>query len=639
MRKLRIAQYLVCALIPILVAGCFFTRSDLLNIATAQPDIHLVPNTTHGFSFGSVEVYSTAQQNFQIENLGNGTLEIEKLYTSSAVLKQFIIDSTYTTSSLEPGETTSFTISFKPTTDEPISVDMFIVSNDPDEGIYRFSISGMGTIGSGNPPMILVKKNDNLVTIGSDAHDFGIVAVGSNASVGFTIINDISAGYELSVTDISFKSGDVTQFNRIAPNLPNSIQPGGSMDFTVEFAPEGNQSYTAAVEIRSDDPLYSSFIFFVNGIGSAEPDIRVFQGSGEIPIGDTVSFGSVYIGEHLTKDITIENAGNLLLNVTGLSVIDSNVPPVFSCTTSFPFQVPPGGSATIPIDFAPTNLWAPGLLNATIELYSDDPDESPYTFRVEGLALTVPTVPAPDINVINVETGTSVPPGSTGYDFTTVDVGTVMTASFKIENSGNKNLNVYAISLSGASDFYFGSNPSPVLIVPGTSVDFDVIYAPGGTGTHEATVFIENDDPDAGESLYMFNVQGNGVLADVPEIQVMFLTKEIACDGIYYFNDDDDAIEYPGSIEKKCTIKNKGKAELYVSGVLLVCYDAEDFTEDLTTPVMISAYSEVEFTITFNPKKAPSGLEVRSTRLEIFNNDADENPYDIDLVGYVESND
>jgi len=636
MRKLRIAQYLVCALIPILAAGCWVTRSDLLNIATTQPDIHLVPNTTMGFSFGPVEVYSTAQQNFQIENLGNRTLEIEKLYTSSAVSKQFIIDSTYTVSSLEPGDTTSFTISFKPTTDESISVDMLIESNDPDEGIYRFSISGMGTLGSGNPPVILVKKNDNLLTIGSDAHDFGTVAVGSNASVGFFIINDASAGYELSVTDISFKSGDVTQFNRIAPNLPNSIQPGSSMDFTIEFEPDGNQTYAAEVEIRSDDPLYSSFTFFVSGTGSAEPDIRVLQGSSEIPIGDTVSFGSVYIGEHLTKDITIENAGNLLLTVTGISVIDTNIPAVFSCTTPLPFQVPPGGNATIPIDFAPTDLWAPGLMTANIELYSDDPDESPYTFRVEGSALTVPT---PDINVINIETGIDVPPGSTGHDFTTVDVGTEMTASFKIENRGNYNLNVDAISISGASDFYIGSDPSPVLIGPDASALFDVNYAPGGAGTHDATVSIVNDDPDAGENPYIFNVQGSGAVTDVPEIQVMFLTKNIASDGIYYFNDDDDAIEYPGSIEKKCTIKNKGEADLYVSGVLLVCGDADDFTEDLTTPVTISAWSKVEFTIIFNPKKAPSGLEERSTRLQIFNNDADENPYNIDLVGYVESND
>ena len=636
MRKLGIVQYLVCALIPILATGCWFTRSDLLNIATAEPDIYVVPNTTHGFSFGPVEVYSTSQQTFQIENLGNRTLEIEKLYTSSAALKQFIIDTTYTAPSLEPGETTSFSISFKPTSDEPISADMLIESNDPDEGIYRFSISGMGTLGSGNPPMIWVKKNDNLVAIGSDAHDFGTVTVGSNASVGFTIINDASADYDLSVTDISFKSGDVTQFNRIAPNLPNSIQPDSSMDFTIEFEPDGNQSYAAEVEIRSDDPLYNSFTFFVSGTGSAEPDIRVLQGSSEIPIGDTMSFGSVYIGEHLTKDITIENAGNLLLNVTGLSVIDPNDPPVFSCTTSFPIHVPPGGWTTIPIDFAPTNppgLW---LLDANIELYSDDPDESPYTFRVEGSALTVPT---PDINVINIETGTDVPPGSTGHDFTTVDVGTVMTVSFKIENRGNYNLNVDAITIGGASDFYIGSNPSPVLIGPGASAVFDVNYAPGGTGTHDATVSIVNDDPDAGESPYIFNVHGSGAVTDVPEIQVMFGTKKILSDGIYYFNDDDDAIEYPGSIEKKCTIKNKGKADLYVSGVLLVCYDAEDFTEDLTTPVTVSAYSEVEFTITFNPKKAPSGLEVRSTRLQIFNNDADENPYNIDLVGYVKSND
>jgi hypothetical protein len=636
MRKLRIAQYLICTLILILAAGCSFRRSDLLNIATALPDIHVVPNTTHGFSFGPVEVYSTAQKTFQIENVGNRTLEIEKLYTSSAVSKQFIIDSTYTTSNLEPGETTSFTISFKPTSDEPISVDMLIESNDPDEGLYRFSISGMGILGSGNPPMILVKKNDNLVIIGSDAHDFGTVAVGSNVTVGFTIINDVSADYELSVTDISFNTGDVTQFNRIAPNLPNSIHPGGSMDFTLEFEPDGSQPCTAEVEIRSDDPLYSSFTFFVSGTGSEEPDIRVLQGSGEIPIGDTVSFGSVYIGEHLTKDITIENVGNLLLNVTGLSVIDPNVPPVFTCITSFPFQVPPGGSATIPIDFAPANPWAPGLLAANIELYSDDPDELPYTFRVDGFALTVP---APDINVINIETGTDVPPASTGHDFTTVGVGKVMTASFKIENRGNYDLNVYDISISGASDYYFGSNPSPVLIGPGASAVFDVNYAPGGTDTHDATVFIENDDPDTGESPYIFNIQGRGAATDEPDIQVMFVTKKVDSNGIYYFNDDDDAIKYPGTIEKKFTIKNKGEVDLYVICVLLVCGDADDFTEDLTTPVTISTWSEVEFTIIFKPKKAPSGLEKRWARLQIFSNDADENPYNIDLVGYVESND
>ena len=64
--------------------------------------------------------------------------------------------------------------------------------------------------------------------------------------------------------------------------------------------------------------------------------------------------------------------------------------------------------------------------------------------------------------------------------------------------------------------------------------------------------------------------------------------------------------------------------------------DADDFSADLSTPVIVKPGSNVGFTVTFSPQKAPAGLEERSTRLQISNNDSDENPYKIDLVGWVE---
>ena len=42
------------------------------------------------------------------------------------------------------------------------------------------------------------------------------------------------------------------------------------------------------------------------------------------------------------------------------------------------------------------------------------------------------------------------------------------------------------------------------------------------------------------------------------------------------------------------------------------------------------------FTIIFNPGKPKAELEKRTARLQITNNDNDENPYMIDLVGYIE---
>jgi hypothetical protein len=581
-------------------------------------------------------VYGIAKQTFHIENEGARTLKIEKLYPSSTDIKEFVIDTTYTMSNLEPGETTTFDIYFKPSSDLPAGIDMLIESNDPDEGIYQLNVSGTGTWSSGNPPMILVMQGPTSVSLGSAAYDFGPVNVGSSAFIDFSVINDNSAYYDLAVTGISFKSGDVTQFNRIAAELPSSVSPGTGIDFTVEFAPEEALSYTVEVEIFSDDPDYGSFTFFVSGTGIVEPDIRVLQGIVDIPEGTTVDYGTVFNGDFLTKDITIENAGNQLLNVSGLSIVDPNIPQVFSCTTLFPIQISPGGAATIPIVFAPNSLpWTP--LVADVELYSDDPDESPYTFKVEGFAADLST---PDINVINTETGTDIPSGSEGHDFTTVGVGTSMTVTFKIENSGNADLNISEIYMSGdTTEFYLANIPipivTPIVIDPGASVLFDVTYAPSATGQHAASVYIENDDPDAMESTYIFDLQGRGAVTEVPDIQVKVGSKKIASNGIYYFNDDGDAVEYPGSIKRTFTIENKGKADLSISGMLIVTGNADNFTADLITPVTVKAGSKIDFSIIFNPGKPQAELEKRITRLQISNNDSDVNPYKIDLVGYV----
>jgi hypothetical protein len=71
-------------------------------------------------------VYGIAKQTFHIENEGARTLKIEKLYPSSTDIKEFVIDTTYTMSNLEPGETTTFDIYFKPSSDLPAGIDTMI---------------------------------------------------------------------------------------------------------------------------------------------------------------------------------------------------------------------------------------------------------------------------------------------------------------------------------------------------------------------------------------------------------------------------------------------------------------------------------------------------------------------------------
>ena len=526
MRKHRITLYLLLLMIPVVLltlVSCSITRADLFVIATSLPDIHIIPNSTYSYSFGSVNVYTTATQTFTIENTGWGILKLEKLFTTDPEKTEFILNTDQTVSLLNYGETTTFSISFKPTTLVQSVVGIVVQSNDPDESVYQFNVFGQGTGDVASPPTIKVYKGVSPITNGqSDAHDFGTVDVSSTSSVVFTVMNDSAASVDLFVSSISFKSGDITQFNRIAPSVPGSLNPGGQMEFTIDFSPEAEQIYTAGIEIISDDPVNGSFTFSVSGTG---------------------------------------------------------------------------GTSSIPSE--------------------------------------------QDIHVLNDDTGSVVAMGSLGHDFTTVSVGSSSTVSFTIENNGLLDLTINDLYLDDGNNppqFSLGSLPTfPLMLVNGVNIlTFSAYYNPTENRVHNAYINITSDDPD--ENPFSFYLQGKGTVSDVPDMQVQVGPKKYNNGSVYYFNNDKNPIGFNGALKAVFTIKNTGKADLVVSSVLLVMGDAQDFWTDLLVPVTLQTGSTVDFNVWFQPQISPVGLEERNARIQFLNNDADENPYLIELAGFVVPN-
>lgn len=108
-----------------------------------------------------------------------------------------------------------------------------------------------------------------------------------------------------------------------------------------------------------------------------------------------------------------------------------------------------------------------------------------------------------------ITNGAAFPTTTNHTDFgSTVVVGGQMTHTFTISNSGAYTLSVTSLSLSGANaaDFTISSIVTPTTARPGSSVSFNVTFAPQVTGTRVATVTIANDDSD--ENPYEFAVQG-----------------------------------------------------------------------------------------------------------------------------------
>jgi archaellum component FlaG (FlaF/FlaG flagellin family) len=625
---------LILSLLPILLTSCTLSRSDLFGRASGQPEIHIIPGGGGVYSFGFVDVFTTRRQVFTIMNIGIRTLEVSRLYTSEDSLTEFLLDTSETSSKLEPGESTSFSVLFKPQDRGTSTAELLVESNDPKSGVYSLMVTGTGFGTVSNPPKIVVFKGGNPVSEGSVAHDFGTIDVGNSNSVDFTIMNHTSADVALAVSSILFISGDVTQFNRIAPTVPGNLPTGESLGFSVAFIPQNAQDFQIELEIISDDPNNSAYTFFVRGTGrlNQEPDIRVLQGSTEIvsPGGD-YDFGTLTLGSSSTKTFTVENTGSASLSLTNILVSDPNS--VFSLNGPLPPDIAPGSSGIFDILFAP--VFTTGALQAEVKIESNDPDESPYQFSVRG---TAASAPEPDIEVLNLFSSADVAAGSLGHDYGVVSPGDSVTISFMIKNSGNANLTVSSITISSTSEYRLENLPIlPLVLSAGMDTRFDADFAPSDPGQYSATVIIENDDPDIpDESHFEFDLSGTGESSGGPDISVLVGLQEYPKNSIYHFNDSGSPMDSDASISRTFTIKNTGSASLFVESILIVSGDATDFSHNLDTPKTISPGGEISFSLTFDPQGWVQGVEQRQSRIQIINEDFDENPYKIDVVGFVQ---
>jgi uncharacterized cupredoxin-like copper-binding protein len=628
--KTRFIKYCLLATVLISLAGCSFTRTDLFQVAAGMPDINLLPGGPGFFSFGSVDVYSTRTQIFTIENTGFQTLVIDRIYTSNPDFTQFIIDTSETSSIIEPGESTTFFLSFKPTSTVPLSVDLIIESNDPDETVFSLPVDGIGT-GSVIPPDINVQLAGFDIASGTGFHDFGNVEVGNLHADEFIIENTGSA--ELYVSDISLKSGDFIQFSIIAPSIPRSLAPGETVTFTIEFSPQGSSAYSAEVAIVSDDPDETSYTFMLNGQGTLAPvpDIVVKSGTKEIPNNTGVyDFGAVEQFNTASVDFFIENTGTDTLIVNG--PFPSHISPatdeyILNIST-IPAFIEPGKTETLTVVFAPALVT--GLLEADIELPTNDPDEDPYIFRVKGFASTAPT---PDINITNETTGSDVPVDSTGHDYTQVGVGDLVMVTFKVENTGSDDLNIYDVLFESGniSDFSIDKTGLSTLLTPGMSTTFEVTFQPTEAKKKSVKVRIDNDDPDSKESAYKFILKGEGKKESQPDMRIFVDSKEYP-DGTTYYFEEGDTVEIGDSSVEIFTIKNVGTVNLEVTSHILKGGKANDYTVELTVPVTVTPGGSLNFTVVFTPGKAGE----RKTTLEIKSNDEGKKPYKVKLTGFGE---
>lgn len=265
------------ALLALLVAcPLLATAAPEINVtgnSVSIPDGSATPGLADHTDFGSALVAGgTVVRTFTIQNPGDSNLTLSgtpKVAVTGSHAGDFTVTALPASPVTALGSTT-FQVTFNPSTSGLRTATLTILNDDSDEGIYDFAIDGNGLV----EPEINVTGNSVSITDGdatpgvADHTDFGSTLVtGATAVRTFTIQNLGDASLTLSGTPkVAVTGTHASDFTVTA--LPTSpVAVGGSTTFQVTFDPSASGTRTATLTIANDDTDEATYDFAVQGFG------------------------------------------------------------------------------------------------------------------------------------------------------------------------------------------------------------------------------------------------------------------------------------------------------------------------------------------------------------------------------------
>ncbi len=266
------------------------------------------------------------------------------------------------------------------------------------EGPDDANSSGAAYIFNVLPPLALqVTGNGSVITDDvntpslDDHTDFGPATVaGGTSERTFTITNSGTGTIDLGeVTVGGIHNAEFT----VTLQPPASVAANSSTEFKIVFDPAAAGLRAATLSFATNVPGANPFNFIIQGTGTV-PEMTVRAGNLEIPNGDTTpsladftDFDSRLVaGGKSVRTFTIQNAGTAVLMVGSVAVGGTHATE-FAVTSPPPASVGAGSSATFQVTFDPEDT---GMRTATLSIASNDTDENPFQFSIQGTGRVTP---------------------------------------------------------------------------------------------------------------------------------------------------------------------------------------------------------------------------------------------------------
>jgi hypothetical protein len=281
---------------------------------------------------GSVNVGSSPSvKTMTFQNLTPGlTLTIaagSTVSVSGADPSDFTIDQSTVPSTLGPGSSTTFTITFNPGSFGDKYATINIANSFSAYESYQFTVKGQGI----TPEIDVIEGSTNIASPGT--YDFGSTNVGvSTSAITFTIENNGNGDLNLiGIPDhlIAISGAHAADFAIDETSTSSTVTAGNSTSFTIIFTPSSEGAQSAVITIANDDTDEGSYIINLIGTGSTPSGLfgkvnSVNSFNAAVKPNPSNGIYSITTDEKIDEIIVTDFLGNIISQSSNMQVDLSN---------------------------------------------------------------------------------------------------------------------------------------------------------------------------------------------------------------------------------------------------------------------------------------------------------------------------
>ena len=189
---------------------------------------------------------------------------------------------------------------------------------------------------------------------------------------------------------------------------------------------------------------------------------------------NTISFGSVTVGQTANQTFIVSNPGSATLTVGSITASAG-----FSVVSPLtPFTVAAGGSQLVTVRFAPASA---GAVSGSLSIANNAGAAASVSLSGTGVAAGAPAIGVSAISL----------------SFGSVTTGHTANMTFTVNNTGTASLTINSITVASASGFSVVSPSTPFNVAAGASHHGRAItFAPTAATSYSSTLTIASTDPN-----------------------------------------------------------------------------------------------------------------------------------------------